>query len=94
VWPAWIGQPATNLRHPPPSEPIGTRRMDNISIFDVRIEKGVRLAGGRRVAVFLDIYNVLNANPEENTSWASESFLRPLSVVAPRIARVGAKLQW
>jgi len=52
------------------------------------------LTGGRRVAAFVDVYNMLNANPEENTSWSSESFLRPLSVVAPRIARVGAKLQW
>jgi hypothetical protein len=76
------------------AEPIGTRRMDNITIFDVRVEKGFRLTGGRRVAAFVDIYNMLNANPEENTSWSSESFLRPLSVVAPRIARVGAKLQW
>ena len=46
------------------------------------------------IAVFVDAFNLLNANPVQNTSWLSGSFLRPLNVVAPRIARIGAKLEW
>ena len=77
------------------AEPIGTRRMDNITILDVRVEKGFPLGGHRRLAGFVDVFNLLNANPEQNTSWSSgSSFLRPLSIVAPRVARVGAKLEW
>jgi hypothetical protein len=77
------------------AEPMDTRRMDNITILDLRLEKGFRLAPGQRVAVFLDACNLLNANPEETASWVSgPSFLRPLNVVAPRIARIGAKLEW
>jgi hypothetical protein len=77
------------------AEPIGTRRMDNITILDLRIEKGVTLPGGRRGAGFVDVFNLLNANPAETASWISgPSFLRPLNIVAPRIVRVGAKLQW
>jgi hypothetical protein len=77
------------------AEPIGTRRMDNITLLDVRLEKGFGLAGHRRVAGFIDVFNVLDANPEQNTNWSSgPSFLRPLSIVPPRLARIGVKLEW
>jgi hypothetical protein len=77
------------------AEPIGTRRMDNVTLVDVRAEKGFRFAGGRRIAAFVDVFNLFNANPEQNISWSSGStFLRPLSIVSPRLARVGGKLEW
>jgi outer membrane receptor protein involved in Fe transport len=77
------------------AEPVGTRRMDNVTILDVRVEKGIRLNGTRRLAGFIDVFNCLNANPEQNAIWSSgPSFLRPLSIVSPRIARVGAKFDW
>jgi Carboxypeptidase regulatory-like domain/TonB dependent receptor len=76
------------------AEPIDTRRMDSVTLLDVRVEKAFRLRGGRRVAGFVDVFNLLNANPEQNASWSSGSFLRPLTIVSPRIARVGAKLEW
>jgi hypothetical protein len=77
------------------AEPIGTRRTDNITMLDVRVEKGFPLGGHRRVAAFVDAFNLLNANPEQNTSWSSgPSFLRPLSIVPPRVARIGVKLEW
>ena len=76
------------------AEPIGTRRMDNVTLLDIRAEKGFRLAHGRRIAGFIDVFNLLNANPEQNASWSSGSFLRPLTIVPPRIARIGTKLEW
>jgi hypothetical protein len=76
------------------AEPIGTRRMDNITIVDIRVEKGIRLAGSCQLASFVDVFNLLNANPEQHASWSSGTFLRPLSIVAPRIARVGMKMDW
>jgi hypothetical protein len=77
------------------AEPIGTRRMDNVTLLDVRVEKGVRLPRACRAAVFVDVYNLLNANPEQSSIWSSgRSFLRPTGIVAPRIARVGVKLDW
>jgi hypothetical protein len=76
------------------AEPIGTRRMDNITIVDIRVGKGIRLAGSCRVAGFVDVFNLLNANPEQHASWSSGTFLRPLSIVPPRIARVGMKMDW
>jgi hypothetical protein len=76
------------------AEPIGTRRMDNVTIADMRVEKGIRLSGSRRIAGFIDVFNLLNANPEQTTSWSSGTFLRPLSIVPPRIARLGMKFDW
>jgi hypothetical protein len=77
------------------AEPMDTRRMDDITLLDVRVEKGFRLAGSGRVAAFVDAFNLLNANPDETAIWTSgSSFLRPLNIVAPRIARIGTKLDW
>jgi len=77
------------------AEPIGTRRMDSITLLDLRVEKGFRLGGHRRVAAVADTFNLLNSNPEQSLSWSSgQSFLRPLSIVAPRMVRIGAKIDW
>jgi hypothetical protein len=74
------------------AEPIGTRRTDNVTLVDLRVARDVRRSGARRVSVFLDVFNLLNANPAQDVNWASgPSFLAPLTVVAPRIARVGVK---
>ena len=49
----------------------------------------------RRVSAFLDVFNCLNVNPEQNAIWSSgASFLRPLTIVSPRIARVGLNVNW
>jgi hypothetical protein len=77
------------------AEPIGTRRMDHLTSLDVRVEKGFQLPADGRVAAFIDVFNLLNANPDQNISWVSgASFLRPLVIVPPRIARIGMKLDW
>jgi len=77
------------------AEPMDTRRMDHVTLLDVRVEKGFRLPGGRRVAAFADVFNLLNANAEQNLNWSSGSaFLQPLAIVPPRIARLGARLDW
>ncbi len=77
------------------AEPIGTRRQDNVTLVDVRIGKDFRMSGGRRVTAFVDAFNVLNSNAEQNISWATgESFLRPLAIVPPRILRIGFQLDW
>jgi hypothetical protein len=77
------------------AEPMGMRRMDNVTLLDVRVEKGVTFGGDRRLAGFIDVFNLLNANPEQATNWSSGlAFLRPLSIVPPRLARVGLKVDW
>jgi hypothetical protein len=75
-------------------EPVGTRRLDHVTLVDVRFERSMRVKRGR-VSAFLDVFNCLNANPEQNAIWSSgASFLRPLSIVSPRIARMGLNVHW
>jgi hypothetical protein len=76
------------------AEPIGTRRMAHVTLFDMRVEKAFALGAGRRLSAFVDGFNLLNANPEQNIIWASGAFQRPLAVVPPRIARIGAEFDW
>ncbi len=77
-----------------PAEPLNARRQDNVSLLDLRIERVTR-AGKARVSPFVDIYNLTNANPIQNTSWSSgSSFLRPLAIVPPRVLRIGGKVDW
>ncbi len=78
-----------------PVEPLETRRQDNITVFDFRAEKTFQFGRGLRIGPFVDLYNVLNTNPEQTITWASgASFLRPTAIVPPRVMRLGAKLNW
>jgi hypothetical protein len=77
------------------AEPIGLRRQDNVTLLDLSARKDFALRGGRRASVSVEVFNLFNANPEQTVSWASgPSFLRPLSIVPPRIARVGMQVEW
>lgn len=77
------------------AEPLGTQRQDAIVITDLRVEKTVRFASRRDLSVFFDIYNMFNSNPAQNLQWSSgTAYNRPLSVVPPRLARIGAKLNF
>ena len=77
------------------AEPIGTRRMDHLTSLDLRVEKGFQLPGQGRIAAFIDVFNFFNANPAQNVNWVSgASFLRPLTIVPPRLVRIGAKFDW
>lgn len=77
------------------AEPMGTQRQDAIVITDLRVEKTVRFANRRDLSVFFDLYNMFNSNPAQNLQWSSgTAYNRPLSVVPPRLARIGAKLNF
>lgn len=76
-------------------EPIGTRKQDNITILDVRMEKYFTLPAARRIGVFFDLYNLTNSKANQNITWNSGgSFELPSSIVPPTIARFGLKFDW
>jgi hypothetical protein len=75
-------------------EPVGTRQLDDTAIVDLRMEKTMRVKQ-RRVALFVDVFNCFNTNAEQNVIWTSgPSFMRPLTIVPPRIVRAGATFDW
>jgi len=77
------------------AEPLDTRRQDKPDGARPCDREIFRMAKGRSVSGFLDLYNITNSNAEQNITWSSgTSFLRPLTIISPRIARFGAKFQW
>ncbi|MEO8682127.1 MAG: TonB-dependent receptor [Vicinamibacterales bacterium] len=77
------------------TEPLNSRRQDNIAILDIRSEKFFKLSTGRRIGVFADLYNAANNAAAQNIIWSSgTAFEQPVSVVGPRIMRFGVKLDW
>lgn len=76
-------------------EPIGTRRQGTVRVFDVRVEKQVRFGARARAGVFVDVFNTFNSNTAVNEVWLSGTrFERATTVLGPRIAKFGVKLDW
>ncbi len=76
------------------AEPFDAERTPNVNVFDIRSEK-VFTVGRSRITGFFDVYNILNTNAEQDLTKSSGSaFLRPIAITPPRVARIGAKLQW
>ena len=89
-------------------EPIGTRRQENVVLFDVRAEKQLFLRkNNAKLGLFLDLFNVMNANTATNIIWlggtagataaassVNASFGRATTVLPPRIAKFGVKFDW
>jgi hypothetical protein len=77
------------------SEPIDSRRQDNIVVLDLRVEKVMKLVRGMTVSGFFDIYNITNSDAASNITWGSgSSFLLPSTIIGPRIMRFGVKYDW
>jgi hypothetical protein len=77
------------------AEPIGTRRQDTVAVFDVRVEKQIRFADRGKAGLFLDVFNAFNSNTPVNLNWRSgASFEKATTVLGPRIAKFGVKLDW
>ena len=76
-------------------EPLSSRRHDNITVLDLRVERGFTLGHGMRLRGFLDLFNLTNSNAvETRTVSTGTQFLRPTAVLAPRTVRLGARFSW
>jgi hypothetical protein len=76
------------------AQPFDANRNRNVTILDVRAEKGIQVSG-RRLGLFFDLYNIGNVNAESAVGTSSgTTWLRPTTIVAPRIARFGVKYDW
>jgi hypothetical protein len=77
------------------AEPLGTRTQDIVAIVDARVERIFRFSARLKLSAQLDFYNLLNSNPEDFITWGSgSSYLRPSSVIPPRIVRFGLKVDF
>jgi carboxypeptidase family protein len=77
------------------AEPIGTRRLPNTNQTDVRFEKAFPVNKSQKVSARLNIFNVFNANTITDVIRQSgPTFLRPTSIMAPRIMEISASYQF
>jgi hypothetical protein len=75
------------------AEPAGAQSGDNVYVFDTRLQKNIGLNRGLRLGFFCDVYNIFNSNASNSvTASSGTAYLRPNSIIPPRIARFGAKL--
>ena len=75
-------------------EPIDTRRMDNVNLLDVRVEKTVPI-DRYRIGLFLDLFNIGNSHAAEIISFSTgTAFQRPQNILAPFTARIGFRFEW
>ena len=76
-------------------EPLNSNRHDNITVFDLRVDRGFNLGHGMRVRGFLDLFNITNSSSvETRTITTGTAYLRPTAVLAPRTMRIGARFQF
>lgn len=90
------------------AESFGQYREDNVTLFDMRFEKEVRLRARQRLGLFFDAFNLTNTNAAQTqdnvtgrrtTTVSGQSveyqrFLRPTVILAPRVYRFGLKLDF
>ncbi len=70
--------------------PRGNTRLDNVTLWDVRVSKVFRFATSGSVEVALDVFNLLNQSAKtvinENVG---PTFGNPIAILPPRVARIG-----
>jgi hypothetical protein len=75
-------------------EPEETNRVNNVTLVDFRMEKGIRFRG-MRASGFFDLFNITNNNADQDINQlAGATYLRPLNIVPPRVARIGMKFEF
>jgi hypothetical protein len=72
-------------------EPIGSIRTPSLSAFDLRLDKAFSFGSKGRLAVRMNLYNVLNANTVTARNLRSgPTYLLPTAILPPRIVELGA----
>jgi hypothetical protein len=74
------------------AEPRDSRDFDTITYMDLRVAKFFDLGGGHRIEVMGDLFNVFNNNVVTNQNVnTGGSFQGPISILGPRVFRIGAR---
>jgi hypothetical protein len=75
----------------------GDRRVADVNLYDVRVQKEFALTGSMRFDVFLDALNLTNSDQFESVGSAlgtSSAFGVPTRYTPPRRVQLGAKFRW
>jgi len=76
--------------------PLGETRLPNFNNLDLGLNKAVRITGKARVTLSVDLFNVFNSNTVQARQRTQNSAIANniQALVAPRVARFGARLSW
>lgn len=73
-------------------EPRGRTRLDNVTLWDVRVSKIFRPGRGQQMEAMLDVFNLLNEDARTVINGnVGPLFGRPIAILPPRVARLGFK---
>jgi hypothetical protein len=68
----------------------GSERLPSVTQVDLRFSRSFGFSGGRKISPQVDIYNLTNAyTVQSTTNGVGSTYLRPTSILPPRIIRVG-----
>jgi hypothetical protein len=74
------------------AEPRGGRRIETLHYMDFRVSKFFDMRSDRRLEVIFDVFNLFNANTVTGVNANTGSaFLNPLTILGPRVLRLGAR---
>ena len=72
----------------------GDERLPSVTLIDLRLSRSFTF-GNRRIQPQLDIYNLTNQYSAQSTTvGVGTTYLRPTSILSPRIMRVGVALNF
>jgi hypothetical protein len=72
------------------AEPRGRTRLDNVTLWDLRVSKAFTFGGGYRLEAAVDVFNLLNqAAATIINQNVGATFGRPIQILPPRVARLG-----
>ncbi|MGD8331418.1 MAG: TonB-dependent receptor, partial [Acidobacteriota bacterium] len=74
------------------AEPRGAAREDALTTGDVRVAKDLAIARNLRLSLYGDLFNITNAGTVVRTYQVFPIYGVPAEIVAPFIARVGARM--
>jgi hypothetical protein len=75
----------------------GDRRVQDVNLIDVRVQKEFNLSHALRFDVFLDALNLTNSDQYESVGsvlGTASSFGVPTRFIPPRRMQIGAKIRW
>jgi len=85
-----LNQGSINVR----AEPRGSSKTDNVSTIDLRLEQSFDISAGR-IGLMLDTFNLFNSAPSVDQGIITgANYGETLSVLAPRLVRLGARFIW
>ncbi|HET7618372.1 MAG TPA: TonB-dependent receptor [Vicinamibacterales bacterium] len=77
-------------------DPLGSVRLPNLYIMNLRVDRPIPLHGGARLIPSVDIFNLTNANTilSRRRTQNADNANDVSSIVSPRVIRFGVRIQW